>query len=93
MQCAQAEIAAKKALQVLATPQNKPTSTTSTKGNLGGNHSIFCRVVSSNTLAVSIILVVAFHPHNSDLRVSHMLSAFETTWSRQTECQRCSNYQ
>jgi hypothetical protein len=25
---------------------------------------------------------VACHPHNSDLRVSHMLLAFETTWSR-----------
>jgi hypothetical protein len=82
MQCVQAEIAAKIALQVLATPQNQPTSTTSTKGDVGGNHSIFCCVVSSNTLVVAIILAVAFHPQNSDLRVSHMLSAFESTWSR-----------
>jgi hypothetical protein len=82
MQCVQAETAAKKALQVLATPQNQPTSTTSTKEDVGGNHSIFCRAISSNTLAVSIILAVVFRLHNSDVRASHMLSAFETTWSR-----------
>jgi len=68
MQCVQAEIAAKIALQVLATPQNQLTSTTSTKGDVGGNHSIFCLVVSSNTLAVTIILAVAFQPHNSEQR-------------------------
>jgi len=68
MQCVQAEIAAKIALQVLATPQNQPTTTTSTKGDVGGNHSIFCLVVSSNTLAVTIILAVAFKPHKSEQR-------------------------
>jgi hypothetical protein len=76
MQCVQAETAAKKAMQTLTTPQNQPTSTTSTtstKDDVGGNHSIFCSVVSSNKLVVAIIPVVAFLPQNSDVRVSHKL--------------------
>lgn len=68
MQCVQAAIAAKITPQVLATPQNQRTSTTSTKGDVGGNHSIFCLLVSSNALAVTIILVVAFQPDNSEQR-------------------------